>query len=261
VKIGEEKSRLWLPDRAKRLLAPFAHKRLYLHTNVPETRREVLAGIGNMCVVVALCLVKEKLCSIDDDVILRKVLLDYLGKFKGATEVGEMWLLERILCSYRLSEDYRAFKRYVARTIRGLRIEVKRSDIPYVIVNQTTGTTRLMIPRVAEIVGVSRRTLYRKVREGKVRAERIFVGTEQYLTMPDAEITHLEQDQMTKRLRKALIAACAAKRDISELSARRWIARLEAKGSSLADIQTLVGDKWLKNALRTQAQDTKAGSM
>jgi hypothetical protein len=103
---------------------------------------------------------------------------------------------------------------------------------------------------VSDSLGVSPEKLYRDVRLGKVRKEDVVVDNKRYSTIPDSEITQLEEKQTEKRLRKAIIAALKKTRNIALASARRWVERQEEKGRSLKEMMDEIRRRQEESALR-----------
>src|SRR5262249_54814275 len=153
----------------------------------------------------------KKLVSLEDDQIVWKFLLSYLlSSFKGVKKVEPEMVLAKILAHYQFPEDYRAWRKYLRRMIDGLAAE-EGPDHSYVL-HDLNGKEWPMIRAVADRLKMPRRTLYSLVNRGKVHAEKFPAGRGAYLVIPDNEVERLEQGQMTKGLRKALISAWAAKR-------------------------------------------------
>lgn len=259
VEWGGSQERPQFHKQVRKGLAHYARKRLYFPPlQELRTEQQVRLMREDALALVALYLVQEKLISLDDDQGVRDFLLSYLGRrFKGTKQVGEAAILAEILGHYQIPEDYRAWRKYVRRTIQGLAAKEKQQERTYVIADPSGTEKHFMIPAVADRLGMPRRSLYHRVKQGAVRTEEVTVGGRQYQTIPHAEIDRLEQEQHQQQLRKALIAAWAKKQKISPTSARRWVERQEEKGRGLQEMGEMIGRQWLKNAIRVQSQDAK----
>jgi hypothetical protein len=253
-----EQQRSKIPRRVVKSIFPHAHKRLYIPPWETLSKREIRAWTQDNIALVSLYLVQAGLISLDEDQSVQHFLLSYLSKFKGAVQVGAGSVLAEILTSYRLPEEYRAWRKYVSKTIRGLVATEKRQERSYVISDPTGTEEHLMVPAVADRLGMPTRSLYHLVKQGAVRAKEVTVEGRRYQTIPDAEIARLEQLQGQKRLRKARIAAWAEKQGIPPASARRWVERQEKKGRELKEMDEMIGRKWLEKAVRSLSQDSKA---
>jgi transposase len=203
----------------------------------------------------SLYLIQAGLISLDEDQDVQQFLLSYLSGFRRAAQVGAASVLAEILTHYRLPEDYRAWRKYVGKTIKGLVATQKRQDRTIGVSVRRIGP--LMIPEVAGRVGLSRETLYRQVRRGQVRAEKVNVGTVSYLALSDTEVEQLKKEQEQKQLRKALIAAWANKQGISKHSARQWVRRQERQGLGIKEMSEKIGREWLKRAVHSLSQESK----
>lgn len=157
---GGEQSRTPLPKQIRRRLAPDAQKRFYF-PELMQTRQVLDTALKDARALVCLYLVQKQLVSIDDDPIVRDFLLSYLKGFKGTNQVGVHRVLEYLRRHYQIPEDYRAFRKYIASVIKGLK---KEDEDQY-----QTGE-EASVRKVAVQTGISERTIYHLVGEGKVRA-------------------------------------------------------------------------------------------
>jgi len=184
---------------------------------------------------------------------------------KPTTVLGELLRL------YRFPEDYRSFRKYVARTVRGLVAQSLASSPGEKdwLESQKDQTPRRQhgkygkwvqgkleweqdepdsslhasgadVASVAARLGVTRRSLYFDIASKKIHAEK---DRRSRLTIPDREQDQLQERLKQKRWRQDIIDSRASQRKISKASARRWVERQEARGLSLNDIATKIRDE------------------
>jgi hypothetical protein len=257
---GGEWERLPLPKKVRRglnlrpheraaegLSVPFMDKRLY----VPESLSSpsaVRAAVQDMYALLCIYLVQEEFVSLEEGGDVQAFLDGYLRQFKGAMQVGIPYALAELLGNYQIPEDYRAVRKYVAKTIKGLRANQRRREgwgaphsrdvVPVEDLGQPdcpdAGSPRaLMIPEAAAVLGISERSLYDYRKRGKLRAEEVVIGNGRFLTIPLDEIARLKASFEPKRLRQALIDERAARAGSHKASARRWVERQESLGLGL----------------------------
>jgi hypothetical protein len=178
--------------------------------------------------------------------------------------------LGEIVTHYQIPEDYRALRKYVAKTIRGLSSNQRRQEgrdltltrvAPQIMelfegdddadpldnseasmsVHRRNHTRPLslepsdrsgaqMIADAAVTLGISVRSLYALVAQKKVPTETVTYGHRRYLTISEVEIERIKGRLEEKRWRKVLIEGLAAATGITMASARRWVERQEAQG-------------------------------
>jgi hypothetical protein len=232
------------------LSVPFMDKRLY----VPEalsSASDVRAAVQDMYALVCIYLIQEEFVRLDEEGDVREFLYDYIGQFKGGRQVGIPYALGMILAHYQIPEDYRAVRKYVAKTIRGLWANQRRREGWRASQPRKSATVEaleqperpdapfpgaLLIPEAAAELGISVRSLYDYRTRGKVRVEEVAIGNRRLLTIPLDEIARLKASFVPKHLRKALIEVRAAKTGGNQASARRWVERQEARGLGLEAI-------------------------
>jgi len=245
-------------------------KRLY----VPEalsSASDVRAAVQDMYALLCIYLVQEEFVSLEEGGDVQAFLYGYLRQFKGAMQVGIPYALAELLAHYQIPEDYRAVRKYVAKTIRGLLANQRRQEELHLaeesaavqtldrpegrddntailddweehtpvprrdrkrpaMPDLSTNPGLQMIPAAAAALGMSVRTLYALVAQGKVQTETVIHGRRPYITVSEAEMERLKGWLEQKRWRKALIEGLAAAGRITIASARRWVERQEAKG-------------------------------
>jgi hypothetical protein len=235
---------------AEGLSVPFMDKRLY----VPEglfSASDVRAAVEDMYALLCIYLVQEEFVSLEERGDVQAFLYGYLRQFKGAMQVGIAYALAELLANYQIPEDYRAVRKYVAKTIRGLRANQRRREGWGAPQPRNAGAVEdlaqpdrpdaafpgaLLIPEAAAELGISVRSLYDYRERGKVRAEEVVIGNRRFLTIPMDEIARLKASFVRKHLRKALIEARAARASSHKASARRWVERQEAQGLGIEAI-------------------------
>jgi hypothetical protein len=240
------------PDEraAEGLSVPFMDKRLY----VPEglsSASDVRAAVQDMYALLCIYLVREEFVSLEEGGDVQAFLYGYLRQFKGAMQVGIPYALAELLANYQIPEDYRAVRKYVAKTIRGLwanqrrregwgasqpRDAVAMEDLAQPDSPDAGAPRGLMIPEAAAVLGISERSLYDYRTRGKVRAEEVAIGNRRFLTIPMDEIVRLKASFERKHRRQALIDERAARAGCDKASARRWVERQEARGLGLEAI-------------------------
>jgi hypothetical protein len=229
---------------AEQLSGPFADKRLYLPEGI-SSPSDVRAAVQDMHVLLCLYLVQEEFVKLDEEEDVEAFLYDYISQFKRARQLEIRYVLGEILAHYQSPEDYRAVRKYVAKTIRGLLANERRREgwgAPQprdtVPVEGLAPSDRpdaaipgaLMIPEAAAALGISVRSLYDYRKRGKVRAEEAAIGDRRFLTIPMDEIARLKASFVPKHLRRVLIEARAEKAGSGKASARRWVERQKALG-------------------------------
>jgi hypothetical protein len=127
-----------MPKWIKRKFFPYHDKRV----NLPTGENQEQTGdvwVNDAFAIICLYLLQEKFVDLDVHQEIKEFLLQHLGGFKGAHEIGVLNLLEHLRQHYRLSEDYRAWRKYVSLTIRGLiatqKKQQKSSLVGYVTAN------------------------------------------------------------------------------------------------------------------------------
>ena len=233
--------------------------------------------------LVCLYLIQARVINLDDDEKAKTFICSYLGSFKGAKEVNILSVLGKLLENYRFPEDYRAFRKYVAKTIHWMASQekAKRSVVDPALLGRwdkenfgdeqdekdTVGDSTvvgnienanrrqweegfdpterddLMIPDAAERLGISSWLLYDLIKKGKALSKKVSLGNRSFLTIPRSEIDRLEPWLKEKKIRKGLIRKLAAKTGIANASARRWVERCERQGSSLPKILQRVKER------------------
>jgi hypothetical protein len=156
---GGEQQRLKLPRKVKQRLhdrpherppeqlgTPLVEKRLYIPEGV-VAQRNVRAAVEDLVALLCFYLVQEELVRLEDNRGVREWLFAYLGQFKAARQLGVEYALGEIVTHYQIPEDYRALRKYVAKTIHGLAANQRRQeglDLTYAraaapIVNRSEG--------------------------------------------------------------------------------------------------------------------------
>jgi hypothetical protein len=233
------------------LSVPFMDKRLYIPERL-SSASDVRAAVQDMYALLCIYLVQEEFVTLNEEGDVQKFLYDYIGQFKCATQVEIPYALGVILAHYQIPEDYRAVRKYVAKTIRGLRANQRRREgggAPHpwdsaavedlaLPDSPDAGPPRaLMIPEAAAVLGISERSLYNYRTRGKVRVEEVVIGNRRFLAIPLDEIARLKASFVPKYLRKAMIEARAASAGSNKASARRWVERQKARGLGLEAIR------------------------
>jgi hypothetical protein len=299
---GGERQRLKLPRNVRKLLhdrpherppeqlaAPLVEKRLYLPEGV-VAQRDVQTAVEDLVALLCLYLVQEELVRLEDDGSVREWLYAYFHRFKGARQLGVDYALGEIVTRYQIPEDYRALRKYVAKTISGLRTNQRRregmdprhtrvvtqmidlsgchddaealDDREEPMSGRRPDHTRpmslepfdrsgpQMIPEAAVTLGMSERYLYELVAQKKIRTETVTYGRRQYLAIPEAEVERIKVWLEEKRWRKDLIEGLAEAAHITIASARRWMERQVAQG---------LGREAIIQRLRERLQRPKRG--
>jgi hypothetical protein len=179
-----------LPRKARTRLMPYTRRRLYLpHTlSGPRSMQSWGEAAGTLML---LYLAQAGLMSIDEDHAARDGLLSYLDRFRGARTVGAHVLLAELLAHYQIPEDYRAFTKYIRRTIRGLLAEQRGGEISQVIEDPDTSKSYYPVDAAAASLGISTRRLYELVKRGTARIATVRVGGQTYRAIPYDELARL----------------------------------------------------------------------
>ena len=262
-------------------LEPYTLKRLYLpvYRGLPKVA-EVRRSVDDIFALLLLYLQQggnnrpPPLIDLRPDESATKFLLEYLKRFvpvRHRKEVKPTTVLGELLRLYRFPEDYRSFRKYVARTVRGLVAQSLASSPGEKdwLESQKDQTPRRQhgkygkwvqgeleweqdepdsslhasgadVASVAARLGVTRRSLYFDIASKKIHAEK---DRRSRLTIPDREQDQLQERLKQKRRRQDIIDSRASQRKISKASARRWVERQEARGLSLNDIATKIRDE------------------
>ena len=274
---GGERERFPMPRLVKSLLNPYARKRLYLPIG-ELSARDIRSAVEGMYALLLVYLVQEGLVNFDEDRTVQQFLLAYVGKFKKAKQVGVGSVLAHLLGTYvfpkrsrmfkrsksidpqavqalrryTLPEDYRAFPKYIKRTIEGLLKDEKKQDRSSLIADPIDPDGHLLIPTAANQVGISDRWLYDLVRKGKVRAEEVSIEHKRYLAIHPTEMARLAGLRQYTQNRKLLIECYSEKRGISIASARRWVERQEREGIGLQEMLEQIEHPSRSRRLRTK---------
>jgi hypothetical protein len=224
-----------LPRKVRTRLMPYTHRRLYLpHT--PSGPRSMQSWGEAVVALMLLYLTQAGLVSIDEDHFARDELLSYLDRFRGARTVGAYVLLAELLAHYQIPEDYRAFTKYIGRTIRGLLAEQRGQGISQVIRDPDMSESYYFVDNAAASLGISKRRLYELVKSGTARIATVRLGGQTYRAIPHDELARLERVYAAKRLRQALIHWLARTTHTKPASARRQIERAEQRGQTIEAI-------------------------
>jgi hypothetical protein len=243
------------------LSVPLVDKRLYLPERL-SSPSDVRAAVQDMYALLCLYLVQEEFVRLDEDRGVLEFLEAYLHQFKGAKQIGIRYALGEILAHYQIPEDYRAVRKYVAKTIRGLLTNQLKREAVNTIERQAAARAMglpepehpdpaipgaLTIPEAAATLGIPVRSLYDRVKpgriRGKMRVQRVAVDNQRLLTIPEAEIDNLTTLLVQEQLRKDLVAALEAGASLKRKSALRWVERQEAKGLALEEIRRRVQER------------------
>jgi hypothetical protein len=183
-----------------------------------------------------LYLAQAGLLSIDEDHAARDGLLSYLNQFRGARTVGAHMLLAELLVHYQIPEDYRAFTKYIGRTIRGLLAGQRGGEISQVISDPETSERYYLVDAAAASLGISTRRLYELVQCGTARIATVRGRGQTYQAIPQDELARLGRVYAVKRVRRDLIRWLARTKQIKRSSARRQIERAEKRGQTIEAI-------------------------
>jgi hypothetical protein len=224
-----------LPRKVRTRLLPYTRRRLYLPDTLsgPRSMQSWGEAAGTL---MCLYLAQAGLMLIDEDHAARDGLLSYLDRFRGARTVGAHMLLAKLLAHYQIPEDYRAFTKYIRRTIRGLLAEQRGGEISQVIRDPDTSESYYLVDAAAASLGISTRRLYELVERGTARIATVRVGGRSYRAIPQDELARLERVYAVKRLRQAFIGWLARTKQIKPASARRQIERAERRGRTIEAI-------------------------
>jgi hypothetical protein len=88
----------------------------------------VRAAVEDLVTLLCLYLVQEDLVRLESDGDLRAWLFGYLHRFKGARELGVDYALGEIVTHYQIPEDYRALRKYIAKSVHGLLANQRRQE-------------------------------------------------------------------------------------------------------------------------------------
>jgi hypothetical protein len=231
--LGEERERVGYPKWFKRYLSGIAHKRLYFLTGEGFTPRDARTAWDDLTALLCLSLIQEKLTSFDEDRPVQAFLCSYVGKFRGARQVGVLSVIEHLLRNYQILESYRALRRYISRTIDGLVKAQRHQESRQTPLRPAGPESAQLIPAAADRLGMPRQTLYHLVKHGHVRTE---TSHRSGLMIPNAEIGRIEAVYGRRRLRLRFIRWWAQRKDIQGRSARKWVERLERNGQSIEHI-------------------------
>jgi hypothetical protein len=224
-----------LPRKARTRLMPYTRRRLYLPHTLSGPRSMQSWGEAVVALML-LYLAQAGLMSIDEDHAAREGLLSYLDRFRGARTVGAHVLLAELLAHYQIPEDYRAFTKYIRRTIRGLLAEQRGREISQVIRDPDTSESYYFVDNAAASLGISKRRLYELVTIGTARIAAVRVGQQTYQAIPHDELARLERVYAVKRVRRDLIGWLARTKQITLASARRQVERAEKRGHTIEAI-------------------------
>jgi hypothetical protein len=137
---GGDQERIRFPRKVKKLLhdrpherppdqltLPLAQKRLYIPAaSLPK--RDVQSAVEDMYALPCIYLLQEELIHVDEDHSVREFLCAYVRKFQGARRLGVEYVLWEMLTRYQIPEDYRALRKYMGKTIRGLVANQQRQE-------------------------------------------------------------------------------------------------------------------------------------
>jgi excisionase family DNA binding protein len=241
---GEKVRSQFPPRRARKLKQLFTgltHKRLYLPFTSGQKLSQPVIEKWTESALALLCLYlvqpETGLLSLDDDLSVRDVLLQYISRVAQHEEVEATEVLEIMLRSYRIPEDPWAFHSYIRKTFQGLWKNQKRQYRTAVSAVSEYGASG--VEDAADLLGISVRTLYDHVAQGKIDAHRDQRGL---LVISAAEVERLRVQQSLVEQRKALITLYAKARGITEKSAWRWMKRQEVSGVEQKDIYSKIRD-------------------
>jgi len=152
--------------------------------------------------------------------------------------------INKLLSKYLMPFEPWSFKAYIRATIRALLKDKRRKDKKahdyaneldkgFLRFTLNDGKYLYGIDRVAIETGISRDTLYRHIRDGKLLPRRFIYNEREYLTLTESQIKSLNESIVA---RKALINNLAEKRMITKASARKYLNRNLRRGLSLHDI-------------------------
>ena len=171
---------------------------------------------------------------------LRIFLKQYFEKYRQARDIGGDSILWHHVHFFRSAESYRAFRKYVARTVGGL-VAKDRAKTPslFLAVASNTGPytrtkTNPTVSEAADEVGLKAWRLYKLIKQGELKAERL--PASKLLTIPRRALDALKAEQRKKRDRQELVKYYAQKKCVSKDSARRWIERVEKRGETFKEI-------------------------
>lgn len=193
---------------------------------------------------------QTKFLSQDDEA--KKYLVSYVksavgfprGLNKQSREEIINDTINKLLSRYLMPFEPWSFKAYIRATVRALLKNKRRKDKKahdyaaeldknYLRFTMANGKYLYGIDRVAIETGISRDTLYRHIRKGKLAPHPFEYNGTKYHTLTESQIKNLNESIVAK---KSLIKTLAEKRIISEASARKYLSRNLRAGLSLHDI-------------------------
>ena len=259
-----------LKKQTKRNLSSVVRKRIYLPSdrNAPSSLdRDALNDVYAM-----ICLYLLQAHMDNNDRSLYDFLISYLQRFKNVRRVGVARVLEKIRCTYQIPEYYKEWRKYVAKVVNRMLTTDQREQAQQIFVARATGTAREQdrhhiesvdrrVPVVAQQFGISRDTLYRRIKRGELKAKKVKKSKrdgeiEEILEIYEPEIQRLSEESERERLKKSIIQARSKATGSKQDSARRWFGRQMARGLNHDEImraavckETMEPSHTMKNAM------------
>lgn len=169
--------------------------------------------VDDMIALIACHLIQAGVIDLRDDDEIGRFLGRYLRGYRGADTSGPWGVLGPLLKNLTAAQDFRGFRKYVARTIRGL--AAQRRD------RATLEHAPDSVQGVAARIGCTPQALYYRIQRGRVRTEKRD-GT---LVLPADEIGRLECEMASKIRLRAAIRSEAAAREMTTAAVRKRVQR------------------------------------
>jgi hypothetical protein len=284
VLIGGEQERPTLPRRFvikggkkqyRKLFSEDMRKRLYL-PDAGGQRHPKWSQREHHCAQIFLYLLQKELVSLDEDTEVKDFLWAYVGKFHHVEEVGVGFVIHELMKRYSTPQDYRAFVKFIRKTIYGLWVTQFSKEYPDHQL-AALGSPREMAHRPGEStvcetahqLGISQRTLYDRIQKGRLpvvrREKQLRISSE------EQEVLRKRQEEREQRLASSHFFAYAlyakklggispvpkfkiGKNTREYKSAMRQIRRWRRQGYGEGEIIGKIGPEWLKRVRRFFSQ-------
>ena len=219
-----EKERTFTKRTLKKLLRPYTLGRIYYPRDALTNKKWVNDAVAMLLVYLA----QKDLIDFDSDQESRDWMIAYLNNYRvvRSEKVNAISVLAELLRSFIVPLDYRAFRKYVAKTAYGLS---RLNTAPLTFSDD--GELEMMVPEVAQSVGLSKRRIYELIKNRSNAINNIGMKV-----MPAVDVLSLKKQTKQKKLRQELIGKLAERKQINRSSAWRWIRRQEQAGLSLMEI-------------------------
>jgi hypothetical protein len=214
----------WIKTRGKKYHIPFAP--LYVS---PKQPKEVIG------LQIAIRLAQEGLAEFGEMI---PVMENYLKKLKIPFSIS-LNLLEYLNERFCLPEDWKAFRKYVARAKRKF-YKPEVSPLKASEVFEDSEGYLYPVRWVSEFYDIPSRTLYEWIGKGIIRT----IKHTGCMFIEEGEMEKLQRLKKERQDNITLVRLISQKEGIKEDSAKRWIRRLKNKGLSKQDILEKLKERW-----------------